>query len=256
MAFFYILFSLYFLLTEKSKPHKNLLKNLKSDLSPKYINLSSETSSPSPSSPNSSYGNRSRYGREQKYREMSDDYLPTDIITPYQRKSSLPIKLIQRIPEVLLNEEIDENVNEKMTPQTTITCTPEISEFNLPTIDDDCVVVEDDCVIVEDDNDDQVKLDDEKEDRKMVNDDKPIELTGIKSGEIYWARLGTHPYWPCIISPYEESHMSSGKFVRINVRFFADKGRRSWVTLSSLLRYNGRDELLNRSKVLEQQVCK
>ncbi|CAH0763426.1 unnamed protein product [Diatraea saccharalis] len=68
-------------------------------------------------------------------------------------------------------------------------------------------------------------------------------------GDLAWARMGTYPFWPCIVT----REPSSGIFVRkklfgrvehdiIHVTFFGDNGRRSWMVDSMLRKFLGQLE--------------
>lgn len=79
------------------------------------------------------------------------------------------------------------------------------------------------------------------------------EIVSVKKGELFWAQIGTYPYWPCIISPdpdkktisYTEKSVSKSHIIH-HVRFFADNGRRSWVREDKLLPYNGRESFVQK----------
>lgn len=79
------------------------------------------------------------------------------------------------------------------------------------------------------------------------------EIISVKSGELYWAQIGSYPYWPCMISPDPDKKTVSYKdnfatksHVSYHVRFFADNGRRSWVKEDRLLPYHGREPFVQR----------
>ncbi|CAH2984920.1 unnamed protein product [Chilo suppressalis] len=68
-------------------------------------------------------------------------------------------------------------------------------------------------------------------------------------GDLAWARMGTYPFWPCIVT----REPSSGMFVKkklfgriehdiIHVTFFGDNGRRSWIVDSMLRKFLGQLE--------------
>ncbi|XP_075986422.1 uncharacterized protein LOC142983442 [Anticarsia gemmatalis] len=68
-------------------------------------------------------------------------------------------------------------------------------------------------------------------------------------GDLAWARMGTYPFWPCIVT----RDPASGVFVKkklfgrierdvIHVTFFGDNGRRGWIVDSMLRKYLGQLE--------------
>ncbi|KAL5282689.1 NSD1 family protein [Megaselia abdita] len=79
------------------------------------------------------------------------------------------------------------------------------------------------------------------------------EIISVKAGELFWAQIGTYPYWPCMISPDPEKktisykeHVATKSYIIHHVRFFADNGRRSWVKEEKLLPYNGRESFVQK----------
>ncbi|KAJ2940504.1 hypothetical protein O0L34_g6436 [Tuta absoluta] len=68
-------------------------------------------------------------------------------------------------------------------------------------------------------------------------------------GDIAWARMGTFPFWPCIVTREPGTDLIVrkklfGKIERdmIHVTFFGDNGRRSWIVDTMLRKYQGLDE--------------
>ncbi|XP_063834524.1 uncharacterized protein LOC135083730 [Ostrinia nubilalis] len=68
-------------------------------------------------------------------------------------------------------------------------------------------------------------------------------------GDLAWARMGTYPFWPCIVT----REPSSGMFVKkklfgrierdvIHVTFFGDNGRRGWIVDTMLRKFLGQLE--------------
>lgn len=89
------------------------------------------------------------------------------------------------------------------------------------------------------------------------------EIMSVQSGELYWAQIGTYPYWPCMISPDPEKKTVSYKenvatksHIIYHVRFFADNGRRSWVREDKLLLYNGRESFVEKFSKPKAKVGK
>lgn len=64
-------------------------------------------------------------------------------------------------------------------------------------------------------------------------------------GELFWAKIGSYPYWPCIISASpgtQTFQRSAKKGSLIHVHFFGDNGKHSWVSSSALMAFKGLDE--------------
>ncbi|XP_059050531.1 uncharacterized protein LOC131845484 [Achroia grisella] len=68
-------------------------------------------------------------------------------------------------------------------------------------------------------------------------------------GDLAWARMGTYPFWPCIITrdPFSGMFVKKKLFGRIerdvmHVTFFGDNGRRSWIVDSMLRKFLGQLE--------------
>jgi hypothetical protein len=84
-------------------------------------------------------------------------------------------------------------------------------------------------------------------------------MIDFEAGDLTWAKIGTHPYWPCMVT--EEP--SSGQHRKIvtnrsqpyyHVRFFGDRGRRSWVNANHMMLYCGKDDLDKLAKMLKAEV--
>ncbi|CAH2097203.1 unnamed protein product [Euphydryas editha] len=68
-------------------------------------------------------------------------------------------------------------------------------------------------------------------------------------GDLAWARMGTYPFWPCIITrdPFSDMFVKKKLFGRIehdvlHVTFFGDNGRRGWIVDSMLRKFLGQLE--------------
>ncbi|XP_050357377.1 uncharacterized protein LOC126778071 isoform X2 [Nymphalis io] len=68
-------------------------------------------------------------------------------------------------------------------------------------------------------------------------------------GDLAWARMGTYPFWPCIVTrdPLSEMFIKKKLFGRIerdvlHVTFFGDNGRRGWIVDSMLRKFLGQLE--------------
>ncbi|XP_072936008.1 uncharacterized protein [Epargyreus clarus] len=93
---------------------------------------------------------------------------------------------------------------------------------------------------------------------------KPKEIGGVMSksdlfeleakceyqvGDLAWAKMGTYPFWPCIVTrdPYSGMFVKKKLFGRIDrdvihVTFFGDNGRRSWIVDNMLRKFLGQLE--------------
>ncbi|XP_018579140.1 uncharacterized protein LOC108917152 isoform X2 [Anoplophora glabripennis] len=72
----------------------------------------------------------------------------------------------------------------------------------------------------------------------------------FKVGDITWAQIGWHPFWPCLITkePGTSSHKKIFQAKRFqkemyHVRFFGDNGRRAWISKQQIMLYSNRDDL-------------
>lgn len=79
-------------------------------------------------------------------------------------------------------------------------------------------------------------------------------------GDLAWACVGGFPYWPCAITKDPIEHCFKkikilGKNRQpkecIHVRFFGDKGRRSWIMATHILPFHGLDSFLS----LAEETC-
>lgn len=64
-------------------------------------------------------------------------------------------------------------------------------------------------------------------------------------GDLMWAKIGSYPYWPCIIStsPGTQTFQKPAKKGSlVHVHFFGDNGKHSWVSSSSLMVFKGTEE--------------
>lgn len=86
-------------------------------------------------------------------------------------------------------------------------------------------------------------------------------VKSVKKGDLYWCQMGSYPYWPCMVSPDPESQevsirkKSSGRsYEKCHVRFFGDKGSRSWVRRSKLISYKGRSYFDDAIKTMKNKT--
>lgn len=67
-------------------------------------------------------------------------------------------------------------------------------------------------------------------------------------GDMVWAKVGCHPYWPAMITK-DPTKNTIKQILKTNtshsyhVRYFADNGRRSWVRATALMHYKNRNDL-------------
>lgn len=64
-------------------------------------------------------------------------------------------------------------------------------------------------------------------------------------GDLMWAKIGSYPYWPCIVStsPGTQTFQKPAKKGSLlHVHFFGDNGKHSWVSSSSLMVFKGTEE--------------
>lgn len=88
---------------------------------------------------------------------------------------------------------------------------------------------------------------------KTVWPETPSNESGWNPGDLAWARIGGHPFWPCMIAvdPFTKVFTKIKRVGRgltavqrsLHVQFFGDNGRHSWVTTGSVIKFEGRDGL-------------
>ncbi|KAF5304180.1 hypothetical protein FQR65_LT08074 [Abscondita terminalis] len=74
----------------------------------------------------------------------------------------------------------------------------------------------------------------------------------INVGDLLWAKIGGHPFWPCIIMPEPSTNEFKKKICSkithhfyYHIRFFGDRGRRSWVHSLSVFPFTSKFDLKN-----------
>ncbi|XP_011707268.1 PREDICTED: histone-lysine N-methyltransferase NSD2 isoform X2 [Wasmannia auropunctata] len=84
-----------------------------------------------------------------------------------------------------------------------------------------------------------------------------------KVGQLAWARVGSFPFWPCMVTVdptsriYYKLRVTSKSIVMmIHVHYFGDKGRRSWVSGNCLMEFTGLDDFLKLSDSLTADAKK
>ncbi|CAG5014243.1 unnamed protein product [Parnassius apollo] len=82
-------------------------------------------------------------------------------------------------------------------------------------------------------------------------------------GDLAWARMGTYPFWPCIISrdPISGTFVKKKLFGRIehdvlHVTFFGDNGRRGWIVDNMLRKFLGQLEFETTREKFTSEVKK
>ncbi|KAK7788886.1 hypothetical protein R5R35_013451 [Gryllus longicercus] len=70
-------------------------------------------------------------------------------------------------------------------------------------------------------------------------------------GDLLWARIGRHPFWPCVVvvDPRNAMYLETKRTGRssqqqVHVQYFGDNGSRSWVSVNQIMKYSGKNNLL------------
>lgn len=84
----------------------------------------------------------------------------------------------------------------------------------------------------------------------------PFVVRRHNEGDIVWAKMDGHPWWPSMICKHPstgEHERKSGKFISVHVQFFGEPPTRGWVKkryenitkihLNSICEYNNRSEI-------------
>lgn len=110
------------------------------------------------------------------------------------------------------------------------------------------------------------KIDFERKKPNNINVQESLELENTCEYQVCdmaWARVGSFPFWPCIISrdPYTDLFVrkkvaGKGEKLIIHVIFFGDNGRRGWVTQSMLRKFDGVQEFENAKQQLSPELKK
>ncbi|CAG9569536.1 unnamed protein product [Danaus chrysippus] len=93
---------------------------------------------------------------------------------------------------------------------------------------------------------------DDRNERKSLSKSELFDLEAqceYQVGDLAWARMGSYPFWPCIITrdPHSGMFVKKKLFGRIerdvmHVTFFGDNGRRGWIVDSMLRKFLGQLE--------------
>lgn len=89
---------------------------------------------------------------------------------------------------------------------------------------------------------------------------KPTFENELKVGMIVWSRVGTHPYWPSIITndPYTNVFKKNGigraKIACYHVNFFGDHGRRSWIKSTHMFKYISKKDFIEKANQSPKKI--
>ncbi|XP_065214997.1 uncharacterized protein NSD [Planococcus citri] len=91
----------------------------------------------------------------------------------------------------------------------------------------------------------------EKIDEEKLSQISHVELNW-KVGDVAWAKIGCYSYWPSIVTlEYGSSiYVKSvgNRRLAVHVQFFGDRGRRSWVLTTSLIKYQSKEQFFDLKK--------
>ncbi|XP_024945454.1 histone-lysine N-methyltransferase NSD2 isoform X2 [Cephus cinctus] len=84
-----------------------------------------------------------------------------------------------------------------------------------------------------------------------------------KVGQLGWARVGTFPFWPCVVtldpatfSYHKIKSTGRAQTIMIHVQYFGDKGRHSWVSSNSMIAFTGFDDFQKLAESVTQTIKK
>nr|CAH7733445.1 unnamed protein product [Callosobruchus chinensis] len=76
------------------------------------------------------------------------------------------------------------------------------------------------------------------------------DMSSYKHGDLIWAQIGSHPYWPCMVTYAPDTKEVKrtcfvGRGIRTiyHVQFFGDKGRRAWINVTRTMPFNSSNDL-------------
>ncbi|KAK4875319.1 hypothetical protein RN001_011741 [Aquatica leii] len=88
--------------------------------------------------------------------------------------------------------------------------------------------------------------------------EKPLDTVLVKPdpdaisvGDLMWARIGAYPFWPCLVveeplsKEFKKTYNTKSIYYMYHVRFFGDRGRRSWVHSASIFPFTSKFDLKN-----------
>ncbi|XP_005102412.1 histone-lysine N-methyltransferase NSD2 [Aplysia californica] len=76
-----------------------------------------------------------------------------------------------------------------------------------------------------------------------------------EEGELLWAKVSGHPYWPCMVArcPFSKMYTRIKGDIRVvrsyHVQFFGNEVERGWVNEASMLKFEGKLKFLERAQV-------
>ncbi|GLH06500.1 Probable histone-lysine N-methyltransferase Mes-4 [Gryllus bimaculatus] len=89
---------------------------------------------------------------------------------------------------------------------------------------------------------------------------------GWVPGDLAWARVGGHPFWPCMIAvdPHSAVYTKIKRVGRglssvqrsLHVQFFGDNGRHSWVTTNCVIKFEGKNGLQSFAEKVLSEIKK
>ncbi|XP_012266706.2 histone-lysine N-methyltransferase NSD2 isoform X2 [Athalia rosae] len=82
-------------------------------------------------------------------------------------------------------------------------------------------------------------------------------------GQLAWARIGTFPFWPCVINSepitmiyHKLINKGRAQYLSIHVRYFGDKGRHNWVAANNLMPFTGIENFRSLAESLSNEPKK
>jgi len=182
---------------------------------------------------------KSRYGRFHKPK-MQDDYVSTD------KKVSAYLKLSPGNQMQYYNMAVMKEPKKKLSPKKTSPEVGTVVKRGRPPKPKTPV------------KDQQESMTNLVNSIKLEPQDPSLPVNGCEwlVGDLAWARVGGHPFWPCVIAldPIQKiftkivqrGRNSSGAGGQrwMHVQFFGDNGRRSWLNSSAIMAFHGREAFM------------
>ncbi|XP_018319115.1 uncharacterized protein LOC108732676 isoform X2 [Agrilus planipennis] len=85
--------------------------------------------------------------------------------------------------------------------------------------------------------------------KEEVDDMQPAEKAVYEVGDLVWARVGTCPFWPSMVCVEPGTEVLSRTLIRkgpqqfYHVKFFGDRGKRSWINFRNMFPYQTKNDL-------------